>query len=214
MSDETVAIPLGIQEELAQRGLKGKMSLIVEGMPVGASLSAGTNNWDNTWSLTVAEVNDLHFIPSPETDGIHTLSVRVLRFDSDGYDVAATAALVDLKVDCSGQHQAKIAEAQDTEARIAALEESLRAEAEQNLAHAEADWKAAEESRLTQAKADWQAQSDKALRNENIEFAKQLKKDGRTYRQIAERLGIGLGTAHDWVNSAKSKPDYFIDNRR
>ena len=55
---------------------------------------------------------------------------------------------------------------------------------------------------------------DKALRNENIEFARQLKKDGRTYRQIAERLGIGLGTAHDWVNSAKSKPDYFIDNRR
>ena len=149
MSDEPVAIPLGIQEELAQRGLKGKMSLIVEGMPVGASLSAGTNNWDNTWSLTVAELSDLHFIPSPETDGKHTLSVRVLRFDSDGYDVAATAALFDVNVDCSAQHQTKIAEAQDTEARIAALEASLRAEAEQNLAQAEADWKAEEESRRT-----------------------------------------------------------------
>ena len=78
MSDEPVAIPLAIQEELAERGLKGKMSLVVEGMPVGANLSAGTNNWDNTWSLTVAELNDLHFIPSPETDSTHTLTVRVL----------------------------------------------------------------------------------------------------------------------------------------
>ncbi|MDX1425882.1 MAG: hypothetical protein R3322_22250, partial [Kiloniellales bacterium] len=67
MSDEAVAIPLGIQEELAKRGLKGKMSLIVEGMPVGSALSAGTNNWDNTWSLTVADLDGLQFIPSPDT---------------------------------------------------------------------------------------------------------------------------------------------------
>ena len=110
MSDQPVAIPLNIQEELAKRGVKGKMSLIVEGMPVGASLTAGTNNWDNTWSLVVSDLHDLHFVPSPDADGVHTLSIRVLRYDSDGYDVAATAALFELEVDCTTTHQAEIAQ--------------------------------------------------------------------------------------------------------
>ena len=54
---------------------------------------------------------------------------------------------------------------------------------------------------------------DKARRNANIETARQLHKSGSTYRQIAERLDIGLSTAHEWVNTTKPKLDYFIDNR-
>ncbi|MCH8946644.1 MAG: hypothetical protein IH789_03330, partial [Acidobacteria bacterium] len=93
MSDNPAGTPLDLLPGLTERGISGKMSLIVEGMPVGSFLSAGTNNWDNTWSLKAEDLSGLLFIPCKGDDRDHTLTVRVLRFDADGFDVATTAAL-------------------------------------------------------------------------------------------------------------------------
>ncbi len=56
LSDNPAGTPLDLLPGLTERGISGRMSLIVEGMPVGSFLSAGTNNWDNTWSLKAITV--------------------------------------------------------------------------------------------------------------------------------------------------------------
>ncbi len=77
MSDNPAGTPLDLLPGLTERGVSGKTSLIVEGMPIGSSLSAGTNNWDNTWSLKAEDLNDLHFIPCRGDDRDHTLTVQI-----------------------------------------------------------------------------------------------------------------------------------------
>jgi hypothetical protein len=87
---------LDIQGELAQRGLSGKLTIIVERLPTGGTLSAGTNKWDGTWSLGIDDLSGLCFIAPKNQTGGHTLTIRVLRLDSEGFDVATTAALFDM----------------------------------------------------------------------------------------------------------------------
>jgi len=96
VSAPSAGIPLDIMTQLQERGVSGRLKIIVEGMPLGSTLSAGTNNWDNTWSLDLDELNDLYFFPAQDDDRDHMLSIRVLRFDSDGFDVATTAAMIEL----------------------------------------------------------------------------------------------------------------------
>ena len=98
MSGDPTGIPLDIQGELAQRGLSGKLTVIAEGLPTGGALSAGTNKWDGTWSLGLDDLSGLCFIAPTGQPGGHTLTIRVLRLDSDGFDVATTAALFDMHV--------------------------------------------------------------------------------------------------------------------
>ena len=93
------SIPLNIKNELSNRGLVGRLLVIVERVPVGGALSAGTNNQNGTWSLKVGELADLRFVP-PEDGGadVRNLTVRILRYDEDGFDYASTAALFDIHV--------------------------------------------------------------------------------------------------------------------
>ncbi|MCH8184401.1 MAG: hypothetical protein IID55_14585, partial [Proteobacteria bacterium] len=101
MSDIPAGTPLDLLPGLTERNIAGKISLIIEGMPVGGTLSAGTNNWDNTWSLKTEDLKNLQFISCEGDDKDHTLTVRVLRYDADGFDVATTAALYDVTVEPS-----------------------------------------------------------------------------------------------------------------
>ena len=55
----SAGIPLDILTPLQEKGVSGRLKLIIEDMPPGGALSAGTNNWDSTWSLTVDELNGL-----------------------------------------------------------------------------------------------------------------------------------------------------------
>ena len=80
------SVALDIATELSERGISGKISVIVEGMPVGAALSAGTNNWDQTWSLAAKDLDGLKFHPPDIGGDVHVLAIRVLRFDEDGYE--------------------------------------------------------------------------------------------------------------------------------
>jgi len=142
------AVPLEIEAELADRGVSGRISVIVEGMPVGAALSAGTNNWDKTWSLSAEDLDGLQFLPPDGGDGEYVLAVRVLRFDDDGFEVANTVALFDMAV------RAPKAESGATDAR--------RIEQER-LAAATAEWEAAAAKRLAEAKAKWDEDAKQSL---------------------------------------------------
>ena len=102
MSGKTLAVPLDIEDALTQRGVSGRIPVVIEGMPRGAGLSAGTNNWDSTWSIMAAEARDLHFLPPTHGhngNDDYILSVRVLHLDEDGFNVGTTAALFDVTVE-------------------------------------------------------------------------------------------------------------------
>ena len=142
------SIALDIETELSRRGVSGQISVIVEGMPVGTKLSAGTNNWDNTWSLSAEDLGGLKFYPPEDSDGEHVLAVRVLRFDDDGFEVANTVALFDMAVQApmTGPNAA----------------DAQRVEQEQ-LAAAKAEWAAAAAQRLAEAKAKWDEEAEQSL---------------------------------------------------
>jgi hypothetical protein len=130
MSGDPTRIPLDIEGELARRGLSGKVTVIVEGLPTGGTLSAGTNRWDGTWSLGLEDLSGIFFAaPAGRTGGL-TLTVRVLQLDSDGFDVATTAALFDIRVG-DGAEGADLAEpageaAPAAQARRRSEEEQVR----------------------------------------------------------------------------------------
>ncbi|MEE8499611.1 MAG: hypothetical protein V3S27_03480, partial [Kiloniellales bacterium] len=151
----SAGIPLDIMTPLQDKAVSGRLKVIVEGMPLGGTLSAGTNNWDNTWSLTVDELNDLYFFPAQNDDRDHTLSIRVLRFDSDGYDVATTAAMIEVLVEQS----ARGADGGAKGVGLAEAEAIWRAEHEQAMAQARATWEAEEAERLAAAKRAWEQQA-------------------------------------------------------
>ncbi len=157
VSAPSAGIPFDIMTPLQEKGVSGRLKIIVEGMPLGGTLSAGTNNWDNTWSLTVNELNDLYFFPAEGDDRDHTLSIRVLRFDSDGYDVATTAAMIEVLVEQSARGSGG---AGVNGANLAEAEGIWRAELEQALEQGRATWEAEEVERLTAAKQVWEQRAE------------------------------------------------------
>jgi hypothetical protein len=51
-------------------------TILISGVPSDASLSAGTNNHDGTWSLTAAQLANLSLKAAGSTDSIFTLTVH------------------------------------------------------------------------------------------------------------------------------------------
>ncbi len=164
-------IALDIRAELSRRRVTGQISVIVEGMPTGAALSAGTNNWDKTWSLSREDLDGLTFYPPEHRGGDHVLAVRVLRFDDEGFDVANTVALFDMVVrppetePDPGIEQERLASAKkkwesESDQRLSRAKEQWAALESERLAAAEASWSAGEAQRLSALKATWQAEAD------------------------------------------------------
>jgi len=135
--DKTRAVPLNIARALDERGVGGDLTIKVEGLPLGSGLSAGRNNWDGTWSLTVAELQDLKFLPPEDSDADRTLSVRALRYDKDGFNVASTVALIDIAVEVPKKGAAK------TKKKAATPETG------------DADWREEAKRMVAEAKAAW-----------------------------------------------------------
>jgi hypothetical protein len=102
VADEPKPVRLNILPHLKDIDLMADLSIVIEGMPVGAQLSAGKNNWDGTWSLTPIHLTKLKFTAPSFGPDEYTLTVRVLSIDTDGYGIATTEALFDLTVPAFG----------------------------------------------------------------------------------------------------------------
>ncbi len=74
------------------------LSLTISNLPVGATLTAGTDNGDGTWSLTVSDLTNLQLIPPQNYSGNFNLSVTLI--STDGPDVFQTTS--PLSVNISG----------------------------------------------------------------------------------------------------------------
>jgi hypothetical protein len=72
---EDTAIALNINAALQDTDGSETLSITISGVPSGASLSAGADNGDGTWTLTPAQLTGLTFTPPPHASGNYHLTV-------------------------------------------------------------------------------------------------------------------------------------------
>lgn len=89
---EDTAIPLSINAALVDTDGSETLSLVVTGMPAGATLSAGTQNADGSWTLTPAQLAGLSFTPPLHWSGNASLTVAAISAEN-GTQAQTTATL-------------------------------------------------------------------------------------------------------------------------
>ncbi len=75
------------------------MTVTISGVPNGASLSAGTNNGDGTWTLSAAQLVGLTIAAASDYSGTFELTVSVQ--SHDGNDTATTTAILEVTIEAS-----------------------------------------------------------------------------------------------------------------
>ncbi len=94
---EDTAIPLDIQAALTDLDGSETLSVTISGVPSGASLSAGTQNADGTWTLTADQLDGLTITPPEDSSEDFTLTVTATATDENG-DTASTSSTIDVTV--------------------------------------------------------------------------------------------------------------------
>ncbi|PWS37353.1 hypothetical protein DFH01_10955 [Falsiroseomonas bella] len=95
---EDEAIALDIVARLTDRDGSETLTLVVTGVPAGASFSAGHANPDGSWTIPGAALPTLSFTPSPHFAGTLRLDFAATATEADG-DVAATRFAMTVTVD-------------------------------------------------------------------------------------------------------------------
>lgn len=88
------AISLSVSASLADTDGSESLEISISDLPSGASLSAGTDNGDNTWTLTPAQLSGLSVTPPEEDDSDFTLTVTATAAEADGEGATAAATVV------------------------------------------------------------------------------------------------------------------------
>ncbi|MBF0341261.1 MAG: hypothetical protein HQL95_09925, partial [Magnetococcales bacterium] len=81
--NEDTSIPLGIPITLGFTPVNGD-TITLSGVPVGASLSAGTNSGNGLWTFTPANLNNLTLYPAPGSDADFHLTGTILSMLNGG----------------------------------------------------------------------------------------------------------------------------------
>ncbi|MDM7976103.1 MAG: Ig-like domain-containing protein [Thalassospira xiamenensis] len=72
------------------------LTVTISGVPEGATLSAGTNNGDGSWTLSAADLNGLTITPANDFSGSFDLTVTAQ--SADGDDVATSSGTITVDV--------------------------------------------------------------------------------------------------------------------
>jgi len=97
--DEDTAIALDITSSLVDTDGSESLSLTISGVPTGATLSAGTDNLDGSWTLTPAQVTGLTITPDQDYNGSFDLTVTATATEAANGDTAQTADTLTVSVD-------------------------------------------------------------------------------------------------------------------
>ena len=73
------------------------LSVTISGVPDGATLSAGTDNGDGSWTLSAADLNGLTITPANDFSG--SFDLTVIAQSADGDDVATTGGTITVDVE-------------------------------------------------------------------------------------------------------------------
>ncbi len=98
MSDATGTEDQAISLDLsaAVTDASESLSITIAGVPDGATLSAGTDNGDGTWTLSANDLAGLTVTPPADSDADFTLSVTAT--STDGADTATTTGSINVSV--------------------------------------------------------------------------------------------------------------------
>jgi PKD repeat protein len=97
---ENTAIPLDVSAALVDLDGSESLSVTIVGVPAGGVLSAGTDNGDDSWTLTPAQLTGLT-ITLPDNlpgDATFTLTVTATATESSNGSTASTTATTDVTV--------------------------------------------------------------------------------------------------------------------
>ncbi len=89
---EDVPVALGINAALVDADGSETLSIVLSGVPAGASLSTGMNNGNGTWTLTSAQLTGLTFTPPLHASGNFVLTVEAISSEN-GTTALSSAAL-------------------------------------------------------------------------------------------------------------------------
>ena len=92
------AIAVNVTTALADTDGSESLSITVSGVPTGASLSAGIDNGDGSWTLTPAQLSGLTVTPPAGSTTDFTLSVSTTSTEASGGDTAVTADTINITV--------------------------------------------------------------------------------------------------------------------
>ncbi len=95
---EDQAIALDIDAALIDTDGSESLSVTISDVPDGATLSAGTENDDGTWTLESGDLNGLTITPSADSSDDFQLSVSVTTTEADGGDTSTSTATLDVSV--------------------------------------------------------------------------------------------------------------------
>jgi len=95
---EDTAIGLNIDVTQLDTDGSESVSITVSGVPTGASLSAGTDNGDGTWTLDADDLDGLTVTPPADSNEDFTLGVSVTTTEANGGDTSTTSASIDVDV--------------------------------------------------------------------------------------------------------------------
>ena len=76
-------IPLDLAPSLPDIGRYDRLLIRIEGVPYGASISAGRSNGDRNWSVPADNISGLCYIPAVPDFEAHVLCVRVIGADDE-----------------------------------------------------------------------------------------------------------------------------------
>lgn len=96
--DEDSAIALDIAAALTDTDGSESLSILIEGVPAGATLSAGTSNADGSWTLSQAQLAGLTILPPPGSDADFTLSITATATEGANGDTAQTVGSIAVTV--------------------------------------------------------------------------------------------------------------------
>ena len=103
--DEIVnSFPLDIDAALVDTDGSESLSITVDGVPEGATLSAGTDNGNGTWTLSSGQLNGLTIRVDKDLGEDFALSVTATSSEADGDSTASTTTTVTVDVPAATAH--------------------------------------------------------------------------------------------------------------
>ena len=96
--DADTAIALDISSALTDTDGSESLSVTISGVPTGATLSAGTDNGDGTWTLDPANGDLSNLTMTPPLSFSGAIALAVVATALDGTDTAAASGAIDVTV--------------------------------------------------------------------------------------------------------------------
>ena len=91
-------VDLNISSALVDTDGSESLAVVISNVPTGASLSAGTDNGDGSWTLNTSDLSGLTLFPPQDYTGTFQLTVTATSTETSNSDTASTVQTIDVTV--------------------------------------------------------------------------------------------------------------------